>query len=343
MTFHEKELLREERNASNGEEIIVFIKKLLFVVFAIEMIGAIILAYEFSKTMKFETAIWFGIFHSISAFCNAGFSLFTDSLESFKGDPIVNITIAYLITLGGIGFGVITSVVMVVRKRIGRFNLTSKVAILMSLILTVVGMMLFLGLEYTNPSTMGHLSFGQKILASYFQSVTLRTAGFNTIPLGHLRDATIFISCVWMFIGASPGSTGGGIKTTTFGVIVFYVIGIAKGKQNVDIFNRRLDWDILNRALAILVISLTYVSFIIICMLIIEDFSMEQVVFEVVSAFGTVGLTLGITPELSTFSRLLIIITMFVGRLGPLTFALAIGEKKKKVNIKYPKEDILVG
>lgn len=343
MTFHEQELLREERNASSDGEIVDFIKKLLFVVFVIESIGAIILFTEFIKEMPTKQAIWYGIFHSISAFCNAGFSLFSEGLERYKDNVTINLTIGYLITFGGIGFAVITSVVTVVRKRIDRFNLTSKVAILISLLLTVGGMILFFLLEYSNPDTLGNLNFFEKLLASYFQSVTLRTAGFNTIPLGHLRESTIFISCILMFIGASPGSTGGGIKTTTFGVIMFYVIGIAKGKQNVEIFNRRLDWEILNRALAILVLAITYVSFVIVCMLIAEDFPMEKIVFEVISAFGTVGLTLGITPSLTVFSKLLIIVTMFVGRLGPLTFALAIGDSKKKIKSKYPKENILVG
>ena len=146
-----------------------------------------------------------------------------------------------------------------------------------------------------------------------------------------------------MFIGASPGSTGGGIKTTTFGVILFYVIGIVKKKENVEIFNRRLDWEIMNRALAILVLAITYVIIVIMLMLIAENFSPEEIMFEVISAFGTVGLTLGITPDLTTFSKLLLIVTMFIGRLGPMTFALAIGETKKKALSKYPKENILVG
>lgn len=343
MTFHERELLKEERNADNSGEIADFIKKLLFIVFTIESIGAIILTMEFMDQMSFWKALYFGVFHSISAFCNAGFALFSNNLEGFKSNVTVNLTIGYLITLGGIGFAVITSFVAVIRNGIDRFNLTSKMAILISIMLTFGGMLLFLLLEYSNPDTLGDLNFIQKILASYFQSVTLRTAGFNTIPLGNLRDATIFISCILMFIGASPGSTGGGIKTTTFGIIMFYVIGIVKKKENIEVFNRRIDWEILNRALAILVIGITYVAFIITCILVVESFPMEQVVFEVISAFGTVGLTLGITPYLSVFSKILIIITMFVGRLGPLTFALAIGESKNKAISKYPKENILVG
>lgn len=343
MTFHERELLKEERNAASSGEIADFIKKLLLVVFTIESIGAIILTTQFMGLMNFPKAVYFGIFHSISAFCNAGFALFSDNLEGFKGNVVVNLTIGYLITLGGIGFAVITSFITVVRRGVDRFNLTSKMAILISIILTLLGMILFFLLEYSNPNTLKELPFSQKLLASYFQSVTLRTAGFNTIPLGHLRASTIFISCILMFIGASPGSTGGGIKTTTFGVIMFYVIGIAKRKENIEVFNRRIDWEILNRALAILVIAITYVAFVITCILVIEGLTIEQVAFEVISAFGTVGLTLGITPTLTVASKLLLIVTMFIGRLGPLTFALAIGENKKKAISKYPKENILVG
>ena len=343
MTFYERELLKEERNADSSGEISSFIKKLLLTVFVIESIGAIILTWEFAKEMPINKAVFYGIFHSISAFCNAGFALFSNNLEAYKANPVINLTIGYLITLGGIGFAVITSVIMVIRRGIDRFNLTSKVAIIISVILTFGGMILFFILEYSNPATLGDLNFIQKILASYFQSVTLRTAGFNTIPLGELRNSTIFMCCILMFIGASPGSTGGGIKTTTFGVILFYVIGIVKKKENVEIFNRRLDWEIMNRALAILVLALTYVSAVIMLMLIAESFSPEEIVFEVISAFGTVGLTLGITPDLTTFSKLLLIFTMFLGRLGPMTFALAIGETKKKALSKYPKENILVG
>ncbi len=306
MTFYERELLKEERNADSSGEISSFIKKLLLTVFIIESIGAIILTWEFSKEMPLNKAVFYGIFHSISAFCNAGFSLFSNNLEAYKANPVINLTIGYLITLGGIGFAVITSVIMVIRRGIDRFNLTSKVAIIMSVILTFGGMILFFVLEYSNPATLGDLNFVQKVLASYFQSVTLRTAGFNTIPLGELRNSTIFMCCILMFIGASPGSTGGGIKTTTFGVILFYVIGIVKKKENVEIFNRRLDWEIMNRALAILVLAITYVIIVIMLMLIAENFSPEEIMFEVISAFGTVGLTLGITPDLTTFSKLLL-------------------------------------
>lgn len=343
MTLYTRILLKEERNANSVGEILNFVRLMLLTVFIIESIGAVILIHEFRKIMPHEQAIYYGIFHSISAFCNAGFSLFSNSLENFRGNSVISLTISYLIILGGMGFAIINSFIMMIRKGVSRFTLTSKLAIHISMILTFGGAVLFFLLEFSNSATLSPLPWSEKIISSVFQSVTLRTAGFNTIPLGNLRSATVFMACIWMLIGASPGSTGGGIKTTTLGVILFYVIGIIRGKEHVEIFNRRLDWDVMNKALALLVLSLSYIALVILFLLVLEPFSMEKIVFEVVSAFGTVGLTMGITPYLSVTSKLVIIVTMFVGRLGPMTIALALGEKKKKARVQYPKEDILIG
>ena len=343
MTLYTRILLKEERNANSVGEILNFVRLMLLTVFIIESIGAVILIHEFRKIMPHEQAIYYGIFHSISAFCNAGFSLFSNSLENFRGNSVISLTISYLIILGGMGFAIINSFIMMIRKGVSRFTLTSKLAIHISMILTFGGAVLFFLLEFSNSATLSPLPWSEKIISSVFQSVTLRTAGFNTIPLGNLRRATVFMACIWMLIGASPGSTGGGIKTTTLGVILFYVIGIIRGKEHVEIFNRRLDWDVMNKALALLVVSLSYIALVILFLLVLEPFSMEKIVFEVVSAFGTVGLTMGITPYLSVTSKLVIIVTMFVGRLGPMTIALALGEKKKKARVQYPKEDILIG
>lgn len=344
MSYKDRELIKEERNAESSGEVVDFIKKIVIIVLLIEGIGAFFLTLEFLKTFEFSKALYFGIFHSISAFCNAGFALFSNNLENYTGSVLMNMTIAYLIILGGIGFSVINSVLIAVRRDVKRFTLTSKVAILVSMFLTFVGMILFFLLEYKNPTTIGNLSWFDKILASFFQSVTTRTAGFNTVPMGTLNPATIFMFCIFMFIGASPGSTGGGIKTTTIGVIVLYVLGVIGGKENINAFNRRISWDILNRALAILVISIMYVSIVTMAVMTIEtSMSFEKIAFEVVSAFGTAGLSMGITADLRALSKILIIITMFIGRLGPMTFALALGEKKVKQNLRYPKENILVG
>ena len=343
ITYEERELLKEERNLENNGGILGFLKKIILTVVTIEVIGAIFLFLKFKEDMPLSKAIYYGIFHSISAFCNAGFSLFSNNLESYNNSFIVIMTIAYLIIIGGIGFTVIDSIIRAVRKKIKRFDLTSKVAILISFILVITGTMLFFVLEYNNPGTIGNMSFSQKLLSSFFQSVTTRTAGFNSVPFDHLRRGTIFLFCILMFIGASPGSTGGGIKTTTVGVIIFYVISVVKKKQNVVIFNRRIGWELLNRAIVILVLALCYVGIITFIILSIENFTLEETMFEVTSAFGTTGLSLGITKDLGTFSRILIICTMFLGRLGPMTFALAFGGTNKIEKIQFPKENILVG
>lgn len=343
ITYEEKELLKEERNVESSGEILAFLKKIILTVIIIEGIGAIFLALRFARDMSIPRAVYLGIFHSISAFCNAGFSPFTTGLENYAGSFTIIMTISYLIIIGGIGFTVIDSILLATRKKVKRFDLTSKVAILVSMILVILGTVLFFILEYNNKGTIGEMSLYEKILASFFQSVTTRTAGYNSVPMGNLTDGSIFLFCILMFIGASPGSTGGGIKTTTFGVLIFYVIGVIKKQEHVIIFNRRIGWEVLNRALAILILSLLYIGTITLIILSTQDFSLEEVIFEVISAFGTTGLTLGITTELNSFSKILIICTMFLGRLGPMTLALAFGGSNKVEKIQFPKENILVG
>lgn len=343
ITYEERELLKEERNLENNGGILWFLKKIILTVVIIEGTGALFLALRFAQDMEIKKAVYYGVFHSVSAFCNAGFSLFSTNLEKYAGSFVVTMTTAYLIIIGGIGFTVIDSILFATRKKVKRFDLTSKVAILVSMILVILGTVLFLILEYNNRGTIGEMSFFKKILASFFQSVTTRTAGFNSVPFGNLTEGSVFLFCILMFIGASPGSTGGGIKTTTFGVIIFYVISVVKKRESVVIFNRRIGWEVLNRAIVVLVLSLLYVGIITLVIVSIEDFTLEQTIFEVISAFATTGLSLGITADLGTVSRILIICTMFLGRLGPMTFALAFGGSNKVEKIQFPKENILVG
>lgn len=341
ITYEEKKILKEDLNRDGLGGIIRFIKRIMMIVFSIELIGAVLLFFSFIKSMSIEKAIFYSVFHSVSAFCNAGFSLFSTGLEGFKDDYLVNVVISALIILGGIGFAVINSYIVFFLTKRKKFNLTSKLAIRISVILLLAGTILFYILEYGN--SLADLTFLEKIVASFFQSVTTRTAGFNTVSMAELRPATGFMFLLLMFIGASPGSTGGGIKTTTFGVILYYVVGIVRNRDEVTIENRRISWQILNRALAILVISLLYVCAVSMILLFIEDISFMEIVFEVFSAFATVGLSMGITASLAPASKVLIIITMLVGRVGPLTFALAFGEKNRQTRHKYPIENILVG
>ena len=342
MSFETRELLKEERNSNSNGGITNFIKNLLLTVSLIEILGASILAYGFSKYYPLKKSIFYGLFHSVSAFCNAGFSLFTNSLEDFRYDNLISLTVSFLIILGGIGFVTVNSLFIIKKKKLKNLSLTSKFALLITFFLLTFGTMLFLVFEYNNSSTLKGMNFMDKILNSFFQSVTLRTAGFNTVPLENIKPATVFISYIFMFIGASPGSTGGGIKTTTFGILIFYAFGVLKRKEYVEVFKRRIDWELINKALAIVVISILYIAVIITILLSIENFSTDRVIYEVISAFSTTGLSMGITASLGIISKFLIIITMFIGRLGPMTVALAFTNNKKSL-IKYPKEDILIG
>ena len=342
MSFETRELLKEERNSNSNGGITNFIKHLLLTVFVIEILGASILAYAFSKYYSLGKSIFYGLFHSVSAFCNAGFSLFTNNLEIFKYDKLISLTISFLIILGGLGFVTINSLFIIKKKKSKSLSLTSKFALLITFFLLSFGTILFLVFEYNNSSTLKAMNFVDKLINSFFQSVTLRTAGFNTVPLENIRPATVFISYIFMFIGASPGSTGGGIKTTTFGILIFYALGVLKRKEYVEVFKRRIDWELINKALAIVVISILYISIIITILLSIENFSTDKVIYEVISAFSTTGLSMGITAGLGIISKFLIIITMFIGRLGPMTVALAFTNNKKSL-VKYPKEDILIG
>ena len=342
MSFETRELLKEERNSNSNGGITNFIKNLLLTVSLIEILGASILAYGFSKYYPLKKSIFYGLFHSVSAFCNAGFSLFTNSLEDFRYDNLISLTVSFLIILGGIGFVTVNSLFIIKKKKLKNLSLTSKFALLITFFLLTFGTMLFLVFEYNNSSTLKGMNFMDKILNSFFQSVTLRTAGFNTVPLENIKPATVFISYIFMFIGASPGSTGGGIKTTTFGILIFYAFGVLKRKEYVEVFKRRIDWELINKALAIVVISILYIVVIITILLSIENFSTDRVIYEVISAFSTTGLSMGITASLGIISKFLIIITMFIGRLGPMTVALAFTNNKKS-SVKYPKEDILIG
>lgn len=343
ITYRERKILKEDVNWENTGQVLKFIKRLIKIVLFIEMAGSIFLTIGFLKYMPFKKAFYFGIFHSVSAFCNAGFSLFPDNLEGFQSQYSINLTTSFLIIFGGIGFAVISSSLDFIKTKKNTFNLTSKLAIIISIILTLFGTITFLFTEYGNAYTIKNLNFLDKLTAAFFQSVSTRTAGFNTVPIDRLEPATIFIFLLLMFIGASPGSTGGGIKTTTFGVIIFYVVGIILGNKDVQVANRRISWEILNRSMAILVLSFIYICFITIVISATNKLEFQKIIFEVISAFGTVGLSMGITSSLNSFSKSLIILTMFIGRVGPLTFALAFGEKLKVKSYRYPKENILVG
>lgn len=343
--YYTKKIVQEDININTTFKIEEYVKKVIFSVILIEVIGAVILFFEFIKKFSFLKAVYYSFFHSISSFCNAGFSLFSDNLSSFKNSLIINMTIPILIFLGGIGFSTILNCYNVLRKKEKYLTSTTKLSIKISILLVVIGMLAIFFLEYSNKNTIGSLSLGQKLEASFFQSVTTRTAGFNTISMTGLKRSTSLLFIILMFIGASSGSTGGGIKTTTIGIIFLGTLATLKNKDRIEYNKRSVSWRNYNKSIAILFISLIYTIICIFLLILLEkNKSLLDLAFEVFSAFGTVGLTRDLTPSLADISKFIIIVTMFVGRVGPLTIALALSKLKlKKGHYIYPEENILIG
>ena len=342
ISYEERKVLQEGLNRDSLEGIVKFVKKVVYIALGIEGIGATLLFFDFIKRYSFPKALYFSIFHSVSAFCNAGFGIWSDNLEGFKNDYYVLTIISLLIFFGGIGFAVINTYALFFRGKIREVNLSSRMAVKLSIWLIIIGSIIFFGFEYTN--TLKDLSFTGKVFNSIFQSVTTRTAGFNSLPMGMLRQETLLIFIILMFIGASPGSTGGGIKTTTFGVILFYALSIIRQENEITIRKKRIPLEILHKALTLLIVAILYITLITLLILLLEDYNFLNILFEVVSAFGTVGLSTGITADLSSLSKILIIFTMYLGRVGPLTIAIVLGGKSKKSSkIKYPEENISIG
>ncbi len=314
--------------------------------FMIEGVAAVILSLRFVPEFGVQKGIFFGVFHAVSAFCNAGFDLIGNfrSLTPYAGDLTINLVIMGLIVMGGIGFSVLIDIVNV--RRFKDLSLHSRFALIVTGILLAVGFLLFLSLEFNNPATMGGSDFKTKTLSAMFLSVTPRTAGFNTVATDALRTPSLFLTIILMFIGGSPGSTAGGIKTTTFGLLVLMIFTTVRGREDVEFSYRRIERDVINRALVIFAIAIAVVLVVTFLMTITElGHSFIEIFFEVVSALGTVGLSMGITGSLTDIGKLLITLTMFFGRLGPLTIVVALARKQqdKHALIRYPQGKITVG
>src|SRR6056297_62506 len=341
ITLKERLIIQEDLNQFKISGLVRLVRYVIGFTLMFEGVGALIMFTRLLNDYDVVRAMYLAVFHAVSAFNNAGFDLFGNSLESFTGDITINFVIMILIIIGGIGFGVITEIFNF--NKFKHLSLQSKIVILISVFLIIFGMIVIFGFEYTNPDTMGNLSFGDKMLSSLFLSVTPRTAGFNTVPTGSLRNSTLFFVIVLMFIGASPGSTGGGIKTTTFGVMTVTLWNLIIGKKDMEIFNRQLEKEVIFKAIAITMLSAGLVILVTLILSITEQGAFIDILFETVSAFGTVGLSTGVTPTLSKIGRTLIIFTMFAGRVGPLTFAVAFAERERKGVYHYPSEDVMVG
>jgi trk system potassium uptake protein TrkH len=287
--------------------------------------------------------IYYGYWHAISAFCNAGFDLFGhySSLTAYVTDPWVNGIISILIILGGIGFTVMTDVLE--KKNFSRLHLHSKLTLATTVLLLVIGTVLIKLMEFDNAGTLGQLTSSQQWLASFFQSVSTRTAGFNTVDLNELRVSTMLLMIMLMVIGASPASTGGGIKTTTAAVLVLSTRQVLKQEPECVIFGRRIDHDTIFRAFAITTLSITWMFLAVIGITCLEDVNFLNAMFEVTSAYATVGLSTGLSQHICTGSKLILALSMYAGRVGIMTFAMALTVRKQPSLVRYPEEKILIG
>lgn len=344
ISLRERLILQQAMNQISMEGIVRLIRKVVLYSLVIESVAALILFMRFSMDMPVRRALYFGIFHSISLFNNAGFDLFGEfrSLTGYVDDITVNVVAMGLIILGGLGFIVIAEL-LEYKKAKRKLSLHSKV------VLTATGFLIFFGtiviflFEYTNSRTLGSLDMSGKILASFFQSVMPRSAGVSTISLAEMRQASQFFMIILMFIGASPGSTGGGIKTTTFTVLIGAVLAMIRGKEDIVLFRLRLAKNQISKSVTFTLLALFMVIFVSMVLSTTEDHQFLMILYETTSAFGTVGASTGLTQDLTRFGKVMIMLTMFAGRLAPLTFAYTLGNKKDKELYRHPEGKIIIG
>ena len=350
INLKERLLIQESLNQIDLSGLVKLTRYILLMTFVIEGIGALILSTVFIPQFGFIRGSWYSIFHAISAFCNAGFDLMGNvtgpysSLMYYVNNTTITLAISALIILGGLGFPVILDIVK--NKKISKLNMHSKIVLISTSILIVVGMLFIFIVEYKNVGTLGNLSLKGKILSSLFQSVTIRTAGFATIDLTILHQATLFIMMIFMFVGASPASTGGGVKTTTIAVLILTVKSFLLGKEDIEVFGRRITSSTVRKSVGIFFVGvLAVLTGILLIVLIEPEFDLLEASFEVVSALATVGLSIGGSPNLTFIGKLLIVIYMFMGRVGLLTIFLALVAKNtvNKQQIRYPEGRIIVG
>ncbi|MTI71555.1 MAG: Trk family potassium uptake protein [Firmicutes bacterium] len=345
ITLKERLVMKEELNQFKVSGVVRLTKYILVLTFVVEFIGALLLSIRFIPIYGVKKGIGLSIFHSVSAFCNAGFDLIGNfrSLTPFSSDILISVTICLLIVLGGLGFRVILEIIQ--GRRFKRFSLHTKLVITITILLIFIGSFSIYILEYNNPDTMADLSMKGKVLTSVFHGITPRTAGFNTLPTDKLTTGSIFLTIVLMFVGGSPGSTAGGIKTTTIGVLIATILSVIRGREDTEMFGRRISRDLVNKSLTIMGLAMLLIILVTMILSVTEQgFTFVEMFFEASSAFATVGLSLGITPELSFLGKIVLSITMLSGRVGPLTLILALAQRgQNKAMMRYPEEKVIVG
>lgn len=348
ISFRDRLILAESLNYPGVSGLIKFIKRVFLFVIFFELVGTLLLFISLIKKYNFSKALALSFFHAVSAFNNAGFSLFSNNLMDFRGDIIVNFTIASLIICGGIGFFVLNEIYLYYKKELNRISTHTKLVIGTSIYLIVFGSIAILIFEFENYKGLWQLSWYERILSAFFTSISARTAGFNTIDLSGFTDATLSLISSIMFIGASPGSTGGGIKTTTFSVIILAIYNYIKGSNSVNVNYRRINEDQIYKALVIFSISFIYITLVALYLSKLERITFTYSLFETISAFSTVGLSVGdgsvlsLSAKFSNLGKIIIMSTMFIGKIGILSFIMSLTTQKKDVRIKSPETKILI-
>jgi trk system potassium uptake protein TrkH len=360
MTFSSFILMTAGRRVSLSDKLVVegsfrpaaisdfrsLLRDVFLFTFGFELIGAALLMLKFSEIGSWSRALALSVFHSVSAFCNAGFSLFSDNLVAFRGDTLVNLVMIFLIVFGGLGFFVLQEVKLALRSSLHRervkFSLHTKFVAAITLGIILTGAILLFLMEFDRGFS--SLPFKEKVLAAVFQVVSARTAGFNTVDLSSLSVASLLLLILIMFVGASPGSTGGGVKTTTFGVIFAFLRSRIHGHEVPQIFSRAIKNEDIIKAYTLVSLAMSLVFASTLALLIIQpQLALKEALFEVVSAFGTVGLSLGITPNLHPLNKLILVVTMYLGRIGPLTMLYAFSRVKPAGHYQFIEESIMVG
>lgn len=343
--LREKVMMAETINTTRLNDFSSLIKKIIIGTFLFETVGAVLLSISFIKHFGVAKGIYFAIFHSISAFCNAGFDLLGEntpfvSLMDFSGDYIVILTISALIIIGSLGF-LVWDDITVKHFKLKKLNLHSKIVLTVSALLIFLGTVLFFVLEYNN--LLKDMPLAQKLLNAFFASVTPRTAGFNSIDMAGLSPASVLLTILLMFVGGSSGSTAGGVKTTSIFVIIAFAFSTIRGNDEVAVFGKTIKTEFLKKAILIITINLALIicATLIICS--VDNVSLSDAVLETVSAMSTVGLTAGITTSLSAISKVALMFLMFCGRVGSVSFASALFEKRVNPPISYPTEAITIG
>ncbi|UHA75551.1 TrkH family potassium uptake protein [Paenibacillus sp. 481] len=341
VSLRERLILQEAINANSMEGIVRTVRRVIIFVAVIQAVAALILTAYFATHMPLAQASYYALFHAISLFNNGGFDLFGNSFQHYANDFLFNLVAFLLVMAGGIGFIVLAELYEYPKRR--RLSLHSKVVLTMSSALVLVGAIFIFALEFTNPHTLGPLSMEGKVYASFFQSISARSSGTTTVDVAQFREVSQFFVIILMFIGASPGSAGGGIKTTTFAILLSAVYAMLRGREDAVLFRSRLPKEQIIKALTIIILALMLVLSVSILLAVVEQQPFLDVLFETVSAVATVGLSTGITPELTVWGKIIICATMFIGRLGPMTLAYALANRKEPMLYRYPEGKIMIG